>query len=178
MIVHETGGSYEKLPTGMQPAVCTRVFDLGMQPGYEGKPQHKLIIMFELAERKTEGEFAGKRFLASRSYTASLNEKANLRKDLESWRGRPFTTDELTGFDLDAVVGINCNLNMVEVSKGEKTYVNIAAIVPTIKGQEHLECETPADYTPEWIQRMLGTVNDGYTSTTMDGPPADDTIPF
>ena len=178
MVVHETGGSYEKLPSGMQPAVCTRVFDLGMQPGYEGKMQHKLIVMFELAERKKEGEFAGSRFLASRSYTASLNEKANLRKDLESWRGRPFTADELAGFEMDSVVGVNCNLNMIEVTKGDRTYVNIAAIVPAIKGQERLERELAEDYTPEWIQRMLGTVNDGWSNDTSDTAPADDSIPF
>ena len=182
MVVKETGGSYEKPPTGMQQAVCTRIYDLGIQAGYEGKPQHKLIVMFELAERKQDGEWAGKRFLVSRSYTASLNEKANLRKDLESWRGKPFTTDELEGFDMDAIIGVNCNLNMVEVTKNDRTYVNIAAIVPVLKGQERIELELDADYTPEWIQRLLGTVNDGAPpeGTTMDGPPVDDSdaIPF
>ena len=182
MIVADNGGgSYEQTPTGMTQAVCTRIFDLGPQEGYQGKIQHKLVVMFELDERKKEGDFAGKRFLVSNTYTASLDERANLRRDLESWRGRPFTADELVGFDMDTVLGVNCNLNMVAVTKGDKTYVNIAAITPLMKGQQQMQRELAADYVPEWIQRKLGTVNDGadtYSNNTMDAAPEDDRIPF
>ena len=46
-------------------------------------------------------ETHGRRFDVARVYTLCLHERAALRKDLESWRGRKFTEQELDGFDLE-----------------------------------------------------------------------------
>lgn len=177
VIVSDNGGNFERVPTGMQHAVCANVFDLGIIPGYQGVMQHKGVMLFELEARRTEGEFAGKRFLVSKSYTMSLNEKANLRKDLASWRGRDFTEDELKGFDLEKVVGVNCNLNLIPVEKNGKTYANIASINPVMNGQERLVPEVEPYYTPEWIKTMLHKEE---LPTAVSKPSADfeDDIPF
>ena len=86
----------------------------------------------------------GKPFLIKKDYRASLHEKAGLRKDLEAWRGRPFTNVELQGFDLENVVGAPCMLNVIhkQGSKGG-TFSNIAGIMPLAKGFTTLK---PRDY--------------------------------
>ena len=86
----------------------------------------------------------GKPFLIKRDYRASLHEKAGLRKDLEAWRGRPFTPTELLGFDLENVVGVPCTLNVIQKagSKGG-IFSNIAGIMPLAKGMLQMK---PRDY--------------------------------
>ena len=71
-------------PAGWTRAISIRVIDLGMQNGFQGKTQHKCRILFETEHRYTEGDNKGKRFLISDKLTASLSEKANLRKVLEA----------------------------------------------------------------------------------------------
>src|SRR5689334_21178594 len=88
--------SFIPAPEGTHQAVCVDVIDKGMQPNKfkDGALQHKIDIAWQIDEAREDG----KRFVVYKRYTLSLNEKANLRKDLETWRGRPFTRDEEMGF--------------------------------------------------------------------------------
>ncbi len=82
----------------------------------------------------------GKRFcIWSRPYTPSLNEKANLRKDLKKILGRDLTELELAdpdkvpggGFDPDALIGHGVRLMVGhEEGKDGKMYAVITAITP------------------------------------------------
>ena len=72
--------------------------------------------------------------LISKTYTASMHEKAALSKDLESWRGRAFTDEERDGFDLKKVLGQPCLLNVIHENKGGTVYANIASVSPVPKG--------------------------------------------
>jgi len=173
MVVKDEARDFEPIPTGVQQAVCSAIHDLGMQEGFAGKPTHKLAIVWELEERRTEGEFAGTRFIVCKTYTASLNERSNLSKDLESWRGKAFTPDERTGFELDVLLGVNCNLNLVEkTSNSGRTFVNVASITGLHKGQKRMKPDQPG-YMPQWIARMVGEDNG------IPGPDEfDDDIPF
>jgi hypothetical protein len=81
----------------------------------------------------------GRPFIVQKRYTASLNEKATLRKELESWRGRPFTQEELDAFDLDKLIGANCQLNIQHVTKEGKLYANVVSIVPLGKNMPKME---------------------------------------
>lgn len=176
VVVSDNGGTFEAIPTGVFKAVCCSLWNLGIQPGFQGKPTHKIVLGWEIEERKKEGEWAGKRFMVSKTYTASLNEKATLRHDLESWRGRPFNPEELKGFDLEKVVGKPCMLNlMAKQSQQGKNWTAVAAIMPLPKGDEPMAVETPRDYTPKWIAALLGTEQ---TETASTEPPFDDDIPF
>lgn len=152
-IIAKSEGSFEQPPTGMIQAVCVFVHDIGTQVSeYQGKPNvaHKIIVSWELAEKMTEGDYAGKPFMVSKYYTLSLNEKANLRKDLESWRGVKFTEEELDGFDVEKLVGANCFLNLV---KNAKDKVVISAITQLPKGTPKLipVNTTPSEKFMEWI---------------------------
>jgi len=146
---------YEKTPLGTQQAICVFVEDIGTQEGsYMGESirNRQVVICWELAETMVEGENAGKPFMITKFYTLSLNEKANLRKDLESWRGKPFTLDELAGFDLEKLKMANCLLNIVEAkTQAGKTYPKIAAISPLLKNMDKLVSIN--SNPPEWIQK-------------------------
>jgi hypothetical protein len=176
VIVTDSGGSFETIPTGVFPAVCCSLWNLGVQPGFQGKMTHKIVLGWEITERKKEGEWAGKRFMVTKTYTASLNEKANLRHDLESWRGRPFTTEELAGFDVEKVIGAPAMVNLVaQVSKAGKNWTGIAAIMPLSKGMERMNPETPRDYMPKWIAAIMGVEA---AQTAQAEPAFEDDIPF
>lgn len=142
LIVSAAGGGKD---FAIHPAVptaarCTRIIDLGtVDTTWEGKAKksHKIVFCFESAVLMDDdqGEFAGKPFLIIQRYTASLSDKAQMRKDLESWRGRKFTQPELDGFELKNVLGKPCFLNMVHSDpKGGKTYSNISSIMPLPAG--------------------------------------------
>ena len=89
---------YEPIPTGLKKAICVNVIDIGLQPGFQnGKPQQKVVLVWELEDLQEDGAH----FLVTKKYTASLGDKAILRKDLKSWRGKDFEQDDLAGFDLE-----------------------------------------------------------------------------
>jgi hypothetical protein len=90
----------------------------------------------------------------SKFYTLSLNEKANLRKDLESWRGKAFSDAEIeNGFDIEKLIGANCYLNIAQNDKGKSV---ISAINPLPKGMEKLRQLTigPPPSFSKWIEGM------------------------
>jgi hypothetical protein len=148
IIAKETKSDFEAVPTGMQQAVCAMVCDIGTHKGeYQGKPneRHQVIIIWELAEKKKEGEWAGEPFYLTKFYTLSLGKDANLRKDLESWRGKPFTAEELQGFDMEQLIGANCLLNIIEANEKAK----ISAISPLVKGMPKIKQTMTQE--PEWI---------------------------
>lgn len=154
-ITARADSNFEKAPVGMQQAVCAFVHDIGTQVSeYQGKViTHKqVIISWELSEKMTQGENQGKPFMVSKYYTLSLNEKSNLRKDLESWRGKAFTEQELEGFDLEKLIGANCFLNVTATESDKR---KISAITPMARGMQPI---TPSSSTPsqkymEWIER-------------------------
>ena len=61
----------------------------------------------------------------SREYTYSFHENAVLRSHLESWRGRAFTKDELSKFQLRNIIGVPCILEIRKNSKMIKQVDNI-----------------------------------------------------
>jgi len=156
IIAKDGGGEdFENAPTGNQLAVCAFVEDIGTHRGeYLGVPneRHQIVICWELAETMTKGEYAGKPFMLSKYYTLSLGRKANLRKDLESWRGKAFTDQELKGFDVEVLKGVNCLLNVIQEPGADgKERSKIASISPVMKGMAKLEIFNTEP--PEWIDK-------------------------
>lgn len=177
-IVKETGsGNYQSVPAGTYQAVCSGVYDIGKQKNeYKGEIKyiHQIIVRFELNKTIANGEYSGKRYTINKFYTASLHEKAALRKDLESWRGRPFTAEELKGFDVDNVIGANCLLGVVHTEKGK---AKIASISPIMDGMNKINPELDIKEIPEWVKKFKEkSIHDDYVEV----PPTDNTeeVPF
>lgn len=135
LIAKDTGGdrTFEIAPSGAYVARCYRVIDLGTQTFSvmgETKQAHQVLVTWEINKNMSDG----KPFTISEKYTVSLHEKAKLRAVLESWRGRKFTEAERQGFDLKNVIGKVCFINIVHTQKGEKTYANVASVMPVPEG--------------------------------------------
>lgn len=132
------GGDFTPAPEGNHVAICYGVVDLGTQQSTfagDTKSAPKVRLMFELCDEKMEN---GKPFSLSSTYTASLGDRSNLRKVLETWRGRKFTPDELGGFQLANVVGKPCQVTVVHKpsADGSKIYANIASVTGLPKGMK------------------------------------------
>lgn len=143
MVVREPESQFLPAPAGVHAAVCVDEVDMGMVPNRfdpESGPVHTVRLVWQIGEDMKDG----KPFLIKKDYRASLHEKAALRGDLECWRGKPFTFDELVGFDLEQIIGAPCMLNIIHKS-GRKggVFANIAAIMPIAKGMVKL---APRDY--------------------------------
>ena len=176
LVAKETGGNFIPAPAGVHQAVCVDVIDLGMvMSTYYKKESHKCYIVWEIDEEMSDGQ----RFTVRGRYTVSLNKKAVLRRDLESWRGRTFTDDELLGFDVEAVLGANCNVNVVQEKREGETYANVTAITPLHKSQRKIAPsgkyvrmkDRPVDTAPRAHLEGTGTDEYGeYQGTDGDVP--------
>lgn len=177
MIVKRRDDDYKPIPTGLLPAVCVNVFDIGYQPGYQGgAPSPKVVLLWELTceDRRDDG----KRFQLTKLYTASLGEKAALRKDLETWRGKTFTDVELDGFNLDNIKHVGCQLLLVENTTNGKTFTNVAAVMPPLAGTKPA-VETSSDFVPEWVKKKIAEqLHPEPVDDFHDDIPGDDEIPF
>ncbi len=183
-----TGGGedFKRCPAGSHLAVCNMVADVGLQPGSRmyPNPKHKIYVRFEVPSERVEYEKDGKKvegpITIGTYYTASMSEKATLRKHLEGWRSKKFTDAEAEDFDVSAILGKACMLSVVETESDGKTYSNIANIGAVPKGLPPMQAENPLlyyaaddekqfDKLPEWLQKKIG---EQLKATTKEG--ADD----
>lgn len=138
-VTESSGGNYTPTPEGPHIMVCSRIVDLGTQPGSAmyPTPKRKIRIFWELPNERIEWEVDGEKkegpVLHSEQYTVSFNEKANLRKALESWRGKAFTQDDFAGppngFHLSKLIGIPAFGQIVHDHKDGNTYANLNSIM-------------------------------------------------
>jgi len=167
------GGDYEQPPVGTHVARCIKIIDIGTQRGeYQGKATSKrqCIIGWELpTELMTEGEHAGKPFYVSKFYTASLGEKANLRKDLENWRGRAFSDQELGGFESRNILGKPCMLSLTTNDKGK---VRVTGVMAAPKGMSIPEQINPSTYfsLDEFDPQAFEALSDGIKKMVAASP--------
>lgn len=123
-------------PAGTHVARLISIVDIGTQPGGQFDPKRTVRFSWELCnELDTFGDDDKERpYVISKNYTLSLGERANLRKDLESWKGKPLTDEEQRGFDETKIVGRPCMVTIIHVSKGENVYANVTSITGIPKG--------------------------------------------
>lgn len=172
MIAKQEGGiEIERLGDGVYTAVSKMLIDLGIQLNdfkTETKKVRRFIIVWEIQGETIEinGETLPR--IISKEYTMSLHEKSTLRKDLQAWRGKSFTPEELEGFNLINVLNKPCQIQIINEEKNGKTYTKIASIMAIAKGMEVAElAETLVFDTyevdtwdnfkniPKWIQEKI-----------------------
>jgi hypothetical protein len=135
------GADFEPVPAGNHLAICNGVVDFGLQPGSTQfpEPKHQVYIRFELPQERIKFERDGKKIEGpmsiGRRFTASMSKKANLRKFIESWFGKPFSSDEAAAdFDLAKLINAKCLLNVTHVQRETALYANITGASPIPKG--------------------------------------------
>ena len=173
---------FQKVSSGTVQAVCYDVWQLGWQRSeYKGEKivAEKIVVGWEVNEPIEKGDFAGKRLTINKFYTLSLSQKANLRKDLESWRGKAFTTTELRGFDVESLIGVNCMLSVIHSETGK---AKISGISKLMNGLTPMEPENKRS-KPDWIKRFQSQhienpYLDSGTIEVTSGPDEGDGPPF
>jgi hypothetical protein len=169
------GGDFDPAPIGQHAVVCCDVYDMGMMDDHfnEGKQVHNVMLYWMMSECMEDG----RPFLLTQIYTLSLHEKSNLRKTLESWRGKTFSETELEGFDLEKLIGVPALVNVIHVEdrKG-KTRARISSLMGLPKGMQ-----APTIY-PDYVRKKdrIDGAGAGTTGGQTEEPPplSDDEIPF
>jgi hypothetical protein len=175
---------------GMYSATCYAAIDRGTHHDERfDKDKREVTFIFEVPDERIDIEKDGvSKSLPraiSKTYTISLHEKSKLRQELQAWRGRPFTGEELAGFELKNVVGKPCFLNLVPSACGQ--YTNIGGINPLPRGMEAPAQENPSvffsfdecqdDIEPQWPEGMpqwlidIAKESDEYRSIIEGGEP-------
>lgn len=204
-IAKSTGGDFKPAPAGTHLARCVGVISLGTQD--PGNPTFsaafKVLLVWELPDEPV----GDKAMTTHKEYGCFLGDRANLRHDLESWRGRPFTPEELKGFDVAAVIDKPCMLSIMHQENAKKqTYAKVTAVTALPKGVTakprvnelvRYEIEQGRDTTfaslPEWIQKKIAACHEWRAMPPADPnsiqpdagpdfepepPPTDDPLPF
>jgi len=121
-----SNSNFEPCPEYTGRAVCVDVTPLKKQQSQFGE-RDVFKVVFEIDSARGDGS----RYCAwSRNFTPTLNEKANFRKFLRSWFGRDLTSNELSEFDTETLIGKPAHLVVVHEHKEGETYANIVACTP------------------------------------------------
>lgn len=164
------GGDFQQVKPGTYLARSFRIVDIGTHHGeYQGKPnvRNQFILFWELPTETIELNGEQKPTIVSKFYTASLHEKAKLRHDLQSWRGKEFTSDELRGFDLTQVLGKPCFLTIISTPNGKS---KISAVTGLPKGTECPPAVNPTStfWVNEWNEEAFNALSDGLKKLIQD----------
>ena len=154
---------YEIVPSGTHIARCYSMIHIGtIEEEYMGekKDRNKVRLGFEIpSEMRTFGDKEMPMSI-SKEYTLTMFEKGNLRKDLESWRGKGFSDAEANSFDITKLLGVPCMISVVhKTSKKGTEYALISTISPLMKGSK-----CPNMYNKEFQFNY----NDNYDSSWLD----------
>lgn len=193
----QSEGSFTPLPIGVHTSVLLALVDLGMQPGGQYAPAYKTAFIWQTPDQTAE---SGEPMTITKVFTSSMHKKSNLRKTIESWFGKAFPSEEAAkDFKLETLLGRPCLLNVTHDQKGDKTYANVASVIPlpasmpkpTLKGEtffydeELPPAERSAAYqrVPEWLRKKIDeqlrpqkASSDAGTGNREAG--SDDDIPF
>ena len=182
MIASDNGGQViPKLEGGVYTAISSAIIDLGLQTSEKfQKTQRKFIMIWNIKGEEVEVNGEKLPRTMSKEYSFSLNEKSTLRKDLQSWRGKVFTDEELQGFNLLNILNKPCQLQIILEEKNGKQYNNIAGIMSLPKGTTieelqntyHFDIEDESTYMnwsniPSWIQERIKKA-DNYVESNLE----------
>ena len=123
---------FQSHPEGQFLGQCVDVIDLGEAvQDFADKPKYlaqKCALVFRTGEMNAG---AAEAIDLTAEFTVSMGEKANLRKFLEQWRGKPYLPDEVEdGVPLDKLEGNWALLTVAhKLSKKGRTYAVIVSAV-------------------------------------------------
>lgn len=190
-----SGGDFPVLEENGYLARLVSIVDIGIHDGNYGA-KHQCVFTWELP---TEIGEDGRPYVISRFYTLSLNEKANMRKDIESMKGKiPVEKLEDPAF-VDSMfaklLGTPCQLSISQYKNKEGYQRNgIEGVGKAMKGAEipaaindlvlfDLENFNQKVYSdlPEWLRNKVDEGKPAFDAENMSGTQAKDEgddIPF
>jgi hypothetical protein len=138
------GNDFITVEPGTYVARCYSMIEIGtIETEYKGtkKKQHKASVTWELPTETAifHEEKGPEPFVVSKKYTLSMYKDANLRKDLESWRGKGYSEDEAKRFDITKLIGQPCLITVIQKQRPDdptKTYTSVENVTKMMKDQE------------------------------------------
>ena len=167
IIAKENKGEFSTPPEALHSAVCCDVVDKGVVTSQWGE-SHQVQIRWQLEDLDPK---TNKPYIVMRKFRLSLHEKSSLRPMLESWRGRKFSPEDLEGFDLERLIGVNCQVQIIHnIANNGKTYANVQACVPAAKGSSKLKVRDYTRVIDREHQEDLEQHPDGFEAQDSDVP--------
>jgi len=160
----DTPTNFHPAPVGTHIARAIKIVDIGTQHGeYQGKPnaRNQFILFWELPTEMLDTEDGQRPFIISKFYTNSLNEKATLRADLVSWRGKEFSPEELGDFDLMNILGKPCLVTVIEGEEKDKRKVSSVTGLPKGTVCPAQVNENFSFFIDEWDSTKFEGLSDG-----------------
>lgn len=142
IIAENNGGkSIAPMNAGTYTARCYSMIHIGtIDEQILNKPIqwiNKVHLTFEIPTEKfvfDESRGAESR-VVGKEFTLSMNEKAKLRKFLESWRGQAFTDEQAKSFDVTKLLNVPCLVNIIHKTSAKgNVYVEIATVSSPVAG--------------------------------------------
>lgn len=190
-------GDFAQVDAGTHTAYCYAVIDIGHQESmYQGKRNVKpqVILCFEFPSERVNIDGEDKPMIMSTFYTASLSTKANLRGDLEAWRGRAFTPQELDGFELKNVIGKPVTVSVFHNESGKARIKGLSAAMKGVQlpamynkplwfdldvhGVNSPEYRAVPEWIQEFIQKRVDADSENPAPAGVEAQFDDEAIPF
>ena len=173
-----TSAKFLPHPSGQFVAQCCDTIDLGEKveafPGMPEKLTHKCALVFRTGEKNPE---TGELIDVAQEYTVSMNEKANLRKALESWRGQPYNEGQISdGVPLDKLTGNWALIGVAHKTSAKgRTYAVVQSIVSVPKAmREAVPTLPPYTRAEFWQDRKDDYAKEAKKFRALHaGPPSD-----
>lgn len=164
------GQDFEHPPAGPHAAVLVALIDLGTHPSeYQGKSRlrRELYLAWELPSCKMSGSKLNHCIRAT--YTFDFSEKSNLRKLVESWRGKKFAVDE--PFNPSVLLGKPCQINVEEKETAKKKTIAIVGGVTNLMAGVARPVATvqPISYGMSSIRNKVPPPAEGWLPDVWDG---------
>lgn len=140
----KVGGDFSPVP---MDKYTIQIIDVNLVTSFnqfKGEEQEVLNYQFSIlddkpmdGEKSTRGRYLWKRC------SQSLNEKSWLFKLVKAAYGRDLTTDELTNFDPESIVGkqVDCMVNQTPSKDNSTIYNNIVSFGKTVKLLEYFDMD-------------------------------------
>jgi hypothetical protein len=164
-----SGAARKPVPAGNYFGVCIGVFDIGTQASQFGD-KRQIILQFELHKKKGVcRNDEGHPLTISKFYNLAFNDKATLRKDVESMLGRKFTEDEAkAGYDVTQLLEQPVRLVVEHGTKADGSVKDgIKVFMPLDEDDNPPKVESNAvvyelnpdaeipDTVPEWVAKKV-----------------------
>lgn len=154
------GGQQTVCPAGSYSGVCSGIYDLGLQPGYEGgDPKERIAFRFEISKKIPDGILKGKPFEVWKTVNITLNEKSTLRHLLQSWRGHDLTPEEIKQgeFDPGTMLGETGIVTVSHVQRQGRVRAEVTSVVQLPEGMPKLTPVADPNDVPAWIRKLQET---------------------
>lgn len=140
---------YEHPPGGPHKAVCAQLIKEGIIPRYQGELKDTVKLVWQLEVRNKKRE----RFTIAKKYTNSTHPKAAIVAEVHRWLGKSMTRAEWRTFDLDTLIGLNCQLNCITIPTDDGEITIVDSLSPLRVGEDLLVFE---DFKPRKIPILHG----------------------